>query len=174
MSDRTPVVLVVDTDPETADRLASWLAEDHAVRVAGDGRAALRVVDDADAVVLGPNRPDGPGVADAVRARVLSVPVVALGDHPSVVPDERVDPDDRAALRAAVSRQVARRAYAAGVDDLYDLAVERAAADDDHLDDRLRDLHDTVERRLDELVDRAGFEAAYRAAADPPRDGDDD
>ena len=62
---------------------------------------------------------------------------------------------------------------AAGVDDLYDLAVERAAGDAD-VDDRFDDLHETVERRLDELVDSAGFEAAYRAAAAPPDDGDDD
>jgi CheY-like chemotaxis protein len=172
MPDRTPVVLVVDADPEATDRYASWLPDEYAVRCAGDGRESLRVVDDADVVVLGSTRSDAPGVADAVRARVLSVPVVALGDDPSVAPDEHLRSPDEAGLRAAVARQVARREYAAGVDDQYDLAVARAAGDAD-ADDRFDDLHETVERRLDELVDSAGFEAAYRAAAAPPDDEDD-
>ena len=75
MSDRTPVVLVVDADPEAADRYASWLPDEYVVRRADGGRESLRVVDDTDVVVLGSTRSDAPGVADAVRARVLSVPV---------------------------------------------------------------------------------------------------
>lgn len=172
----TPVVLVVDADAERADLYATWLDPEYDVRVARDGRAALGAVDEVDAVVVGPNPPEGPGLVDALRARVLSVPVAVVvpqdADAPVPEPDERVDePASEATLRTAVAGLVARRQYARGVDELFSLAAERAAHDDPSLDDRFDELSDRLGETLDDLVDTAGYRAAYRAA-DPDKSKD--
>ncbi|MEF8819415.1 MAG: hypothetical protein V5A82_07465 [Haloferacaceae archaeon] len=174
MSGETPVVLVVDDDAERTELYASWLGSRYDVRVAHDGRAALAAVDEADAAVLGPAPPDGPGLTDALRARVVRVPVVVVvppgGDAPVPEPDERVDePASETALRTAVAGLVARRQYARGVDELFSIAAERAARDDDEdpeLDDRFDELSDRLGETLSDLVDSAGYRAAYRAATD--------
>ncbi|MFB6167321.1 MAG: hypothetical protein ABEJ43_00560 [Haloferacaceae archaeon] len=174
MLEETPVVLVVDT--ERTDLYAEWLDPAYEVLVARDGRAALAAVDDADAAVLGPNQPESPGLVDALRARVVSLPVVAVpdGDSPVPEPAERVDyPASETTLRAAVAAVVARRQYARGVDELYALAAERAAeGDDPTLDEEFDELSARLAETLDELVDNAGYRAAYRAAADPDRSED--
>lgn len=168
----TPVVLVVDADADHTDLYAGWLESAYDVRVASDGRAALAAVDDADAVVLGPNQPKSPGLVDALRARVVDVPaavvVPADGRAPVPDPDERVDaPTSEASLRAAVAAIVARRQYARGVDELFALAAERAAeGDDPALDDEFDELSARLAETLDDLVDSAGYRAAYRAATD--------
>jgi CheY-like chemotaxis protein len=175
----TPVVLVVDADADHTDLYAGWLESAYDVRVASDGRAALAAVDDADAVVLGPNQPKSPGLVDALRARVVSVPVAVVvpadGASPVPDPDERVDdPPSEAALRAAVAAIVARRQYTRGVDELFALAAERAAADGDGRppDEEFDELSARLSETLDDLVESAGYRAAYRAATD--LDGSED
>lgn len=166
----TPVVLVVDDDVERADLYATWLAPEYDVRVARNGRAALKAIDEVDAAVLGPSPPEGPGLADALRARVVAIPVAVVlppdAEPPVPEPDERVDePATEATLRTAVAGLVARREYTRGVDELFSLAAERAACDDDPtLDDRFDELSDRLDETLDDLVDSAGYRAAYRAA----------
>jgi hypothetical protein len=171
MPGETPVVLVVDDDAERADLYAKWLADEYDVRVAADGRAALGSVDEADAVVFGPRRPESPGLVDAFRARVVSVPSAAVvpegADPPVPDPDARVDaPATERSLRTAVAGLVARSEYQRGVDELFALAAERASQSegDDDLDARFAELDGRLGETLDELVDAAGYRAAYRAA----------
>ena len=173
MPEQTPVVLVVDDDAERAELYASWLGPRYDVRVAHDGRAALATVDEADAAVFGPHLPEGPGLADALRAHVVAVPVAVVvppdADAPVPEPDERVDePASETALRTAVAGLVARRQYTRGVDELFALATERAErAEGETLDDQFDELSAALGETLDDLVDSAGYRAAYRAAADP-------
>lgn len=178
MPEETPVVLVVDDDGERADRYAAWLARGHDVRVAADGRTALATVDEADAVVFGPSQPESPGLVDAFRARVVSVPSAVVvpqdADSPVPEPDARVDtPATERALRTAVAGLVARSEYRRDVEELFALAAERASSPEAEasLDDRFAELNDRLDETLDELVDTAGYHAAYRAA-DPDKSED--
>lgn len=182
MLEDTPVVLVVEGDVDRADLYAAWLHEEYTVRVAHDACAAIAALDEADAVVLGDDRPERVRtVLDAMDEREREVPTVAVTGEDGradfgPTADERLDePLSAEILRSAVSRLLVRRAYSRGIGELFAVASERAAIESDRtadgdrrreLDARLDELKERVDDTLDSLVERGGFAAAYRALDD--------
>ncbi|MFB6281117.1 MAG: hypothetical protein ABEH40_03765 [Haloferacaceae archaeon] len=190
MTPETPVVTLVADDGSRLRQYASWLDGACEVRTARDGSGALDAVDrGTDVVVL--VRPsalrDGDALA-ALRERGEDLKVVLVRERDADLaaldraPDEVLAaPVTREALRRAVAVLAAERAYARGIGDLFSLATERAAREadppagggDGDLDERIAALRDRLDATLDTLVEEAGFEAVYRALADPPADGSD-
>lgn len=181
MLEDTPDVLVVESDIDRADLYAAWLRQECTVRVAHDAQAAIAAVDEVDAVVLGPGRPDrARRVLHAIHEhRVPTVTVVGEDGRPDPgpVPDERVeDPRSPATLRDAVAGLLARQTYSRNVGELFAAAAERAAIESGteegaderrrELETRVDELRERVDESLDELVESAGFAAAYRAVTE--------
>lgn len=177
----TPVVVVAESDPSRADRYAAWLDDDCVVRVVHDGPGALDAIDrDVDVVVLGRSLRDATegDPLYALRERGIDVGVATIGeDDPSPgsvasTPDDTlVEPVSAADLRRTASVLAARRRYEHGIHDLFSLATERAAVETGEvaaetardLDARIDALRDRLDATLDDLIDEAGFAAAYRA-----------
>lgn len=183
MLEDTPDVLVVESDLDRADLYAAWLQQECTVRVAHDAQAAIAAVGEVDAVVLGPGRPErARRVLNAIHDhRVPTVTVVGADGRtdPGPVPDERVDePRSPAALRDAVAGLLARQTYSRNVGELFAAASEWAAVETEEgsdarrreLETRLDELRSRVDESLEELVESAGFAAAYRAIAEADED----
>ena len=140
----TPVVLLVEDDPQTAERHAEWLADDYEVRTVISGESALEQFDaDVDVVVLDRQLPDmsGGGLLGRLRAREGDP---AVGMLLGIEPDRRVlqldvdefgiQPLDREDYRALIASLDRRRTV--------DGAVEAYLS----LLDRKRELESSVER----------------------------
>lgn len=183
MQGDTPVALIVEGDPGRADRYAAWLREECEVRVAHDTCAALDAVDEVDLVILGGGRPDRVRtILDEIHGHDADVSTVAVtgegDDDRDPAPDERLgEPLSAEALRDAVAGILARRAYSRAVHELFAVATERAAVESGEgngvsaerrreLEARVEELREQVDDTLDELVENAGFTAAYRAVDD--------
>lgn len=177
MLEQTPVVLVVEPDPDVADLYAAWLGESEwRVRVAHDERAGLAALPGADVVVLGAGVADDGALLDVVGKDDASAVVVTDDDAVPAVGERLNQPVSAESLRRAVSGVLARREYARGVGELFSLASERAAAESGReevpderrreLEARVDELRDRLDDTLDDLAENAGFDAAYRVVED--------
>jgi CheY-like chemotaxis protein len=179
MMPETPVVLVVDGNPDRAERYAAWLDGECSVRTARAAPAAVEAVDDAvDVVVLVQPRE----VLPALREEGDGIKVVLVRGHDADLgaltraPDEVVSmPVSPPLLRRTVSVLAAERTYADEIETLFSLAQERAAEEAaDDLDARIDALRDRLDETLDHLVETGGFDAVYRAIGDAASDDDSD
>ncbi|MFC6988483.1 HalX domain-containing protein [Haloplanus sp. GCM10025708] len=132
----TPLVLVVEDEPDLADLYATWLSDTYRVRVADGGEAALDALDDeVDVVLLDRRMPDlsGDEVLEAVRVRGFdcSVAMVTAADPDFDVlamgfDDYVVKPVSRETLVQTVSNLLLREEYDDGVQELFALASKKA------------------------------------------------
>lgn len=136
MSDASPLVLVVEDEPDLADLYATWLSSEYRVRTAYGGHEALDALDgDVDVVLLDRRMPglSGDEVLETVRNRGIDCRVamvtavepdfdiVAMGFD-----DYLVKPVTKDALRETVSTLCTRSAYDEGVQELFSLASKKA------------------------------------------------
>ncbi|WP_101297793.1 HalX domain-containing protein [Halegenticoccus soli] len=160
MTDESPLVLVVEDEPDLADLYAAWLADGYRVRTAYGGCEALDALDEEVAVVLLDRRmPDlsGDEVLTAVRDRGIDCRVAMVT---AVEPDfdvlemgfddYLVKPVTKEALRETVSNLHLRSAYDAGVQELFSLASKRALLESEKGETELRDSEEYAD--LDERI----------------------
>ena len=185
MSDDTPVVLVVEDEPDLADLYAAWLGDEYTVRTAYGGHEALDQLDeDVDIVLLDRRMPglSGDEVLVTVRERGIECRVamvtavepdfdiVAMGFD-----DYLVKPVTREALTDTVDSLLRRSEYDAGVQEYFALASKKAVLESEkgraaleesseyrELDERLTDLRADLDESLDDLDRHGEFERAFR------------
>jgi len=193
MSDDTPLVLVVEDEPDLAELYRTWLAESYRVRTAGDGRTALEELDDeVDVVLLDRRMPDlsGDEVLERIReggfeCRVAMV--TAVEPDTDIVDmafdDYLVKPVSEEELVRTVENLRLRDEYDDGVKRLFSLASKKAlleaendriALESDMDYRRLRadlaDLRDELDDKLATLGESDDLSLIYQDLA---RDADD-
>jgi DNA-binding response OmpR family regulator len=190
MSADTPLVLVVEDEPDLADLYATWLGDEYHVRTAYGGREALEKLDDrVDVVLLDRRMPDlsGDEVLEAVRERGIGCRVamvtavepdfdiIAMGFD-----DYLVKPVSREALINTVETLLVRNEYDDGIQKLFSLASKKAllesekgpAALEDNeeyaeLDEELTRLREELDASLEHLSEGDDFDQLYRDLEEP-------
>ena len=185
MSADTPLVLVVEDEPDLADLYATWLRDDYEVRVAYGGREALDSLDDEISVVLLDRRmPDlsGDEVLAALRDRGIEcrvAMVTAVEPDFDIVEmgfdDYLVKPVSKDGLHDTVSHLLVRNQYDDEVQRLFALASKKGLLEAEKSEAELRDheeyqtlsrkiarLQSEVDQTLAQFDDEADFEALYR------------
>lgn len=155
MSDASPLVLVVEDEPDLADLYATWLSSDYRVRTAYGGHEALDALDnDVDVVLLDRRMPglSGDEVLAAVRDRGIDCRVamvtavepdfdiVAMGFD-----DYLVKPVTKDTLRDTVSTLCTRNTYGEGVQELFSLASKKALLEGEKSSTELEDSDEYAE-----------------------------
>jgi DNA-binding response OmpR family regulator len=186
MSEDTPLVLVVEDEPDLADLYATWLERDYRVRVANGGREALGTVNaTVDVVLLDRRMPDlsGDEVLDEMVDRGLDCPVAmvtAVEPDFDVIEmgfdDYLVKPVSRDDLRETVADLVARRQYDEGIRELFSVASKKALLESEKGEAALRDndeyrqlteqfeaLRDDLDTTVAGFEDHGEFERLLRA-----------
>ncbi|MFC5278709.1 response regulator transcription factor [Halorubrum rubrum] len=188
MSERPPLVLVVEDEPDLADLYAAWLGDEYRVRTAYGGHEALETIDDldddVDAILLDRRMPglSGDEVLAAVRERGIDCRVAMVT---AVEPDfdilemgfddYLVKPVSSDTLRETVQGLLRRGKYDAGVQDLFALTSKKAMleaeksaselADNEEYQEltaRIETLREEVDRSLEAVTDRDDFEGLFR------------
>jgi DNA-binding response OmpR family regulator len=199
MSENTPVVLVVEDEPELAELYVAWLESDYLVRSSLGGRDALdELDDDVDVVLLDRRMPDlsGDEVLETIRERGIDcrvAMVTAVEPDFDIIDmgfdDYLVKPVAKETLHDTVERLLARNDYDAGVQEYFSLASKKALlesemgptalADSDEyaeLERRIDDLDRELDRSIDDIDDADDFDALFRELSDGPdftaQDGD--
>ena len=185
MSPDTPLVLVVEDEPDLADLYATWLRDDYEVRVAYGGREALDSLDDDIAVVLLDRRmPDlsGDEVLAAIRERGIEcrvAMVTAVEPDFDIIEmgfdDYLVKPVSKDSLHDTVSNLLVRNQYDDEVQRLFALASKKGLLETEKSETELRDHEEyqTLSRKIErlqseidetfaQLDDESDFEALYR------------
>ena len=200
MSEHSPLVLVVEDEPDLADLYAAWLENSYRVRTAYGGREALdQLDDDVDVVLLDRRMPglSGDEVLDAIQERSIGCQVAMVT---AVEPDfdvlemgfddYLVKPVTREELLDTVDDLERRSTYDAGVQELFSLASKKALleaektdtelaenAEYQQLTERLESLRAELDTTIDEMSGRQEFETLFREFEDvdgPFDDGSDD
>ena len=193
--DESPVVLVVEDEPDLADLYAAWLGTEYDVRTAYGGHEALEELsDDVDVILLDRRMPglSGDEVLDEVRergvdARVAMVTavepdfdIVAMGFD-----DYLVKPVTRESLIDTVNGLYGRSSYDSRVQELFAVSSKKAVLESEKGRAALEESEEyrELERRAEELragldEDVAGFgdddfDSAFRSL-DAPEEGDDE
>ncbi|MFB6070220.1 MAG: response regulator [Halanaeroarchaeum sp.] len=166
--DESPVVLVVDDEPDLADLYVAWLEDDYEVKVAYDGPTAIETLDASiDVVLLDRRMPNlsGDRVLDRIREKGLDCRVAMVT---AVEPDvDIVDlgfddylqkPVDRSELIDTVERLQRRADYDMAVQDVFSairkrtLLEDRLSPSERSSTEEFRELEDEI-RTLQEDVD---------------------
>ena len=193
MNDDSPLVLVVEDEPDLADLYATWLKADYRVRTAYGGEEALEQLDDEISVMLLDRRMpglSGDEVLDAARERGIDCPVSMVT---AVEPDfdiidmgfdtYLVKPVTRDTLTETVEDLLSRNSYDEGVQELYSLASKKALLESEKgrsslenneeyqaLSERLAELRDELDETVSSLDDHDEFVGFYEAFEAPEGD----
>ena len=170
MSEQSPLVLVVEDEPDLADLYAAWLGDEYRVRTAYGGQEALEhldeVDDDVDAILLDRRMPglSGDEVLSAVRERGIDCRVAMVT---AVEPDfdilkmgfddYLVKPVTSDTLRDTVEGLLRRGEYDTEMQELFSLTSKKAMLETEKSATELAD-NDEYERltdRINELRSRA-------------------
>jgi DNA-binding response OmpR family regulator len=197
MSDEdSPVVLVVEDDPDVSETYELWLGDEYDVRVAESGSRALELVDDAvDVVLLDRMMPrmSGDEVLETVRERGLDCRVAMVTavdadfDIVTMGFDEYVQkPMTKAELHRTVEELLDRSEYSETIREYQALLAKREALREERSDEELRESErfaelqrriDRTRERLDagsdRLVDDAAFVDLLRDLTGDENGGDD-
>jgi len=158
MSEESPLILVVEDEPDLADLYAAWLGGDYRVRTAYGGREALDALEAGiDAMLLDRRMPglSGDEVLDEVRDRGIDCSVAMVT---AVEPDfdiiemgfddYLVKPVSKESLRETVESLLERNEYDDGVQELFSIASKKAVLE---AEKRQAELEESEEyQRLDE------------------------
>lgn len=193
MNDDSPLVLVVEDEPDLADLYATWLKADYRVRTAYSGEEALEKLDDEISVMLLDRRMpglSGDEVLDAARERGIDCPVSMVT---AVEPDfdiidmgfdtYLVKPVTRDTLIETVEDLLSRNSYDEGVQELYSLASKKALLESEkgrsslenneeyqELSERLAELREDLDETVSSLDDHDEFVGFYEAFEAPEGD----
>jgi len=193
MNDDSPLVLVVEDEPDLADLYATWLKADYRVRTAYGGEEALEKLDDEISVMLLDRRMpglSGDEVLDAARERGIDCPVSMVT---AVEPDfdiidmgfdtYLVKPVTRDTLIETVEDLLSRNSYDEGVQELYSLASKKALLESEkgrsslenneeyqELSERLAELREDLDETVSSLDDHDEFVGFYEAFEAPDDD----
>lgn len=182
-------------DPEIAEGYASYIREEHAARIAYDGREALESLDeDVDVVLLDRRMPglSGDEVLEAIRERGLDCRVAMLmGVDPSLdIVDMGFDdylrkPISEEELFETVEAMLRRTKYDAKLREYFSLASKRAILETEYdrasladreryreLCGRLDRIREELDRMLEELPPSDGYAVAVEGGY-CRRDNDD-
>ena len=185
MSADTPLVLVVEDEPDLADLYATWLRDDYEVRVAYGGREALDSLDDEISVMLLDRRmPDlsGDEVLTALRERGIEcrvAMVTAVEPDFDIIgmgfDDYLVKPVSKDALHDTVSNLCVRNQYDDGIQQLFALASKKGLLEAEKSEAELCDheeyqmltrqverLQSEMDQTLAQFDDANDFEVLYR------------
>lgn len=153
----TPVVLVVEDEPDYADMYREWLEQEYEVIAARSGTVALDRIDETvDVVLLDRKLPDmrGRAVLEEIRDRELPCQVVVVSaiDPDADVLDLGFDdyltkPATEADLTAAVERSLTRMTYARRYQEFMALATKLATLEANMDVDELEACSEYTERR---------------------------
>lgn len=197
MSDEdSPVVLVVEDDPDVAETYELWLGDEYDVRVADSGARALELVDDAVDVVLLDRmmqEMSGDEVLETVRDRRLDCRVAMVTavdvdfDIVTMGFDEYVQkPITREELHRTIEELLDRSEYSETVREYRALLAKREALREERSEEERRESEQfaELERRIDRtkerldagadrLVDDAAFVDLLRDLTGDENGGDD-
>ncbi|WP_123622364.1 response regulator transcription factor [Halorubrum sp. CSM-61] len=170
MSEQSPLVLVVEDEPDLADLYAAWLGDEYRVRTAYGGQEALdeldEVDDGVDAILLDRRMPglSGDEVLSAVRERGVDCRVAMVT---AVEPDfdilkmgfddYLVKPVTSDTLRETVEGLLRRGEYDTEMQELFSLTSKKAMLETEKSATELAD-HEEYQRltdRIGELRSRA-------------------
>ena len=181
----TPVVLIVEDEPDVAETYRRWLTATYDVRVAVDGAEALEAVDDTvDVVLLDRMMPEmsGEEVLAEIRDRGIDCQVAmvtAVDPDFDIIEmgfDEYVTkPPERDELFDTIERLLERADLADDLQEYYSQVARRSALEAekteaelaaseeyDELLDRIDQHHDAVDDGLGDMASDADFVGAVR------------
>lgn len=181
----SPLVLIVDDEPQLAELFAVWLDSDWDVRTALDGEEALDRVDEDVAVVLLDRRMPGRSgdeVLDSIREQGYDcrvIMVTAVDPDFDIIEmgfdDYLVKPVSNGELTTTVERVYKRRKYDETMREYYSLASKRAVLETEksrpelegneefyELENQLTSLRKSVDEAIDGLNTHEDFAAAFR------------
>ncbi|MFB6081768.1 MAG: response regulator [Halanaeroarchaeum sp.] len=154
MTPNEPTVLVVDDERGIRDLIHAWLQDDYTVRVAGDGRAAIDLLDDSiDLALLDRRMPGvtGDEVLATIREEGYDFPVAmitAVSPDVDIVDmafdDYVVKPVTKEEVRAVVETLIQRASYDQKSREFFRLASKKAKLE----------ASETVDHRGSEEYDR--------------------
>jgi DNA-binding response OmpR family regulator len=180
MSTTSPVVLIVEDEPDLADLYAAWLQDACTVRTAYDGSEALDQLDGGiDIVLLDRRMPglSGDEVLETIRDRELDARVAMVT---AVEPDfdiiqmgfddYLVKPVSKEDLLETVDQLLLRSTYDEQIQEFFALASKKALLDSQkteaelraseeyaRLEDRLAVLRAQIDDTIAELSDRDAY-----------------
>jgi len=187
MSEQSPLVLVVEDEPDLADLYAAWLSDDYSVLTAYGGQEALDQIDEADddvdAILLDRRMPglSGDEVLAAVRERGIDCRVAMVT---AVEPDfdilkmgfddYLVKPVTSDTLRETVDGLLRRGEYDTDVQELFSLTSKKAIleteksatelADNEEYQDlteRIENLRSKADNSLEAATEDDDFERLF-------------
>lgn len=185
----TPVVLVVEDEPDVAETYRRWLQSTYDVRVAVDGAEALSVVDDTvDVVLLDRMMPEmsGESVLREIRDRGIDcrVAMVTAVDPDFDIIEMGFDeyltkPPDRDQLLDTIEGLLDRAELNDDLQEYYSLVARRSAletekteselATSEEYDDlvaRIEECEETVDEELGDMASDTDFVGAVREIMD--------
>lgn len=189
MSEESPLILVVEDEPDLADLYAAWLGDDYRVRTAYGGREALDALDDEiDAILLDRRMPglSGDEVLDEVRDRGIDcrvAMVTAVEPDFDIIEmgfdDYLVKPVSKESLRETVGSLLERNEYEEGVQELFSVSSKiavleaekrQAELEENEEYQRLKERHEELQADLDTTVgsfsEHEEFEGLFREVGD--------
>ncbi|TKX79309.1 response regulator [Halorubrum sp. SD626R] len=170
MSEQSPLVLVVEDEPDLADLYAAWLSDEYSVLTAYGGQEALDQIDEADddvdAILLDRRMPglSGDEVLAAVRERGIDCRVAMVT---AVEPDfdilkmgfddYLVKPVTSDTLRETVDGLLRRGEYDTDVQELFSLTSKKAILETEKSATELADNQEyqDLTERIEELRSKA-------------------
>ena len=170
MSEQSPLVLVVEDEPDLADLYAAWLSDEYSVLTADGGQEALDQIDEADddvdAILLDRRMPglSGDEVLAAVRERGIDCRVAMVT---AVEPDfdilkmgfddYLVKPVTSDTLRETVDGLLRRGEYDTDVQELFSLTSKKAILETEKSATELADNQEyqDLTERIEELRSKA-------------------
>jgi len=189
MSEQSPLVLVVEDEPDLADLYAAWLGDEYRVRTAYGGQEALEELDatdnEVDAILLDRRMPglSGDEVLSAVRERGVDCRIAMVT---AVEPDfdilkmgfddYLVKPVTSDTLRETVEGLLRRGEYDTEMQELFSLTSKKAmleaeksvselASNDEYqrLTDRIGELRSKADESLEAVAgDDDDFEKLFQ------------
>ena len=189
MSEQSPLVLVVEDEPDLADLYAAWLGDEYRVRTAYGGQEALEELDatdnEVDAILLDRRMPglSGDEVLSAVRERGVDCRIAMVT---AVEPDfdilkmgfddYLVKPVTSDTLRETVEGLLRRGEYDTEMQELFSLTSKKAmleaeksvselASNDEYqrLTDRIGELRSKADESLEAVAgDDDEFEKLFQ------------
>ncbi|MGM0606209.1 MAG: HalX domain-containing protein [Halobacteriota archaeon] len=198
MTEKAPLVLIVEDEPDLADLYAAWLSSDYRVKTAYGGREALDAIDDDLSVVLLDRRMpglSGDEVLVALRERGIDcrvAMVTAVEPDFDIISmgfdDYLVKPVTKDALKETVSELIFRDSYDEGVQELFSLASKKALLEAEksrsvlesneeylELNDRLSELRAELDESIDQLTAHDDYVNMFRSfETEVPENGTDE
>jgi DNA-binding response OmpR family regulator len=185
MTSESPLVLVVEDEPDLADLYATWLKTDYRVRTAYGGEEAVNQLDDEiDVILLDRRMPSlsGDEVLEKVRERGIDCRIsMVTAVEPNFDIIEMgfdaylVKPVERATLSETIDDLLTRSTYESDVQELFSLSSKKAmlesqksqsalAGNEEYqeLSERIEELREELDTTMDSLDSHEDYTGFYQ------------